>query len=86
MLEGFYRPPTTDQVDVDFFNRVLLPASGLAGTDTGIVNLTKGRMGHGIPHVVISVTSGIFEMIIGAAGWQGQTPLLHELLAFRTAA
>jgi hypothetical protein len=84
MLEGFYRPPTTDQVGVDFFNRVLLPALGLAGTDTGIVNLTKGRMGHGIPQVVISVTSGIFEMIIGAAVWQGQTPLPHELSASLT--
>src|SRR5262245_37828434 len=42
MLKGFYRPPTTDQVGVDFFNRGLLPASGLATSD-------RTSRSHGLP-------------------------------------
>ena len=43
------------------------PALGLAGLVCGIVNLTKGQTGHGLAQIVISVTCGIFGMILGAA-------------------
>ena len=45
----------------------LPPALGLAGTVCGIMNLVKGHTGHGIAQIVISVTCGIFGMILGAA-------------------
>ena len=43
------------------------PALGLAGFVIGIVNLTKGSVGHGIAQIIISVTCGVFGMILGAA-------------------
>ena len=49
---------------------IVPPGLGLAGTVIGIINLTKGRTIHGIAQVVISVTCGLFGMIIGAAMWK----------------
>jgi hypothetical protein len=46
---------------------VLPPALALAGIVCGIINLTKGSTGHGLAQIIISVTCGIFGMIIGAA-------------------
>ena len=43
------------------------PALGLIGTVIGIINLTRGRIGHGVAQIMISVTCGLFGMIIGAA-------------------
>ena len=43
------------------------PALGLAGFVIGIVNLTKGSVGHGIAQIIISVTCGVLGMILGAA-------------------
>ena len=43
------------------------PALGLAGTVCGIVNLTKGRVGHGLAQIIISVTCGALGYIIGGA-------------------
>jgi hypothetical protein len=45
---------------------LLPPALGLAGTVCGIVNLVRGRTGHGIAQIIISVTCGIFGVILGA--------------------
>ena len=46
---------------------ILPPALGVAGTVIGIVNLTKGSVGHGIAQIIISVSCALFGMIIGAA-------------------
>ena len=46
---------------------IIPPALGLAGTVIGIINLTKGSTGHGIAQILISVTCGLFGMIVGAA-------------------
>jgi hypothetical protein len=46
---------------------VLPPAFGLAGLIIGIINLTRGRIGHGIAQIVLSVTFAIFGMLIGIA-------------------
>lgn len=43
------------------------PAFGLAGFILGIVNITKGQVGHGVAQIVLSVTCAIFGMILGAA-------------------
>jgi hypothetical protein len=48
----------------------LPPAFGLAAFVLGILNLTKGRVGHGVAHIVIAVTCGIAGMYIGAYIWQ----------------
>jgi hypothetical protein len=46
---------------------VFPPGLGLAGTVIGVVNLTKGRLGHGIAQVVLSITGAIIGMAIGIA-------------------
>jgi len=43
------------------------PALGIAGLVIGILNLTKGRTGHGIAQIVISITCGILGSVIGSA-------------------
>jgi len=50
---------------------ILPPALGLAGFVIGIINLTKGSVGHGIAQIIISVTCGLLGMIIGAAMMSG---------------
>ena len=50
---------------------IVPPALGLAGTVIGVVNLTKGSTGHGIAQIIISVTCGLFGMIIGASLMSG---------------
>ena len=44
----------------------LPPAFGLAGFVIGIVTLTKGRTGHGVVLIILSVTFGLTGMFIGA--------------------
>ena len=44
---------------------------GIAGLVIGIINLTKGRVGHGIAQIVIAVTFGIVGTIWGAIAWGG---------------
>jgi hypothetical protein len=46
---------------------LLPPALGLAGIICGIINLTRGQTGHGLAQIILSVTCGIFGLIIGAA-------------------
>ena len=46
-------------------------AFGIAGMVIGIVNLTKGRVGHGIAQIVIALTLGILGAIWGAIVWGG---------------
>ena len=42
---------------------------GIAGVVIGIINLTKGRVGHGIAQIVIATTAGILGSIWGALVW-----------------
>jgi len=42
---------------------------GIAGVVIGIINLTKGRVGHGIAQIVIAVTLGILGVLWGANMW-----------------
>ena len=46
---------------------ILPPALGAVGVVCGILLLTKGNTANGIAILVISVTCGLFGMIIGAA-------------------
>ncbi len=43
------------------------PGFGIAGLAIGIINLTKGSIGHGIAQIVLSITCAVFGMIIGVA-------------------
>ena len=42
------------------------PAFGIAGLVIGIINLTRGHIGHGIAQIILSVTCGGFGMLLGA--------------------
>jgi uncharacterized OB-fold protein len=42
---------------------------GIAGLVIGIINITKGRVGHGVAQIVIAVTFGILGAIWGAIVW-----------------
>ena len=53
----------------------LPPAFGLAGMVIGIINLTRGKVGHGIAQIVLSVTLPIFGMTI----WFVLLPLLRVI-------
>jgi len=44
---------------------------GIAGVVIGIVNITKGRTGHGVAQIVIAATLGILGAIWGAMAWGG---------------
>lgn len=58
----------------------LPPAFGLAGLAIGIVNLAKGKVGHGVAQIVIAVTCGVAGAYIGAVGF---TNALHSLPGFQ---
>jgi len=47
------------------------PGFGIAGVVIGVINLTKGRVGHGIAQIVIAVTLGILGTLWGAIVWGG---------------
>jgi hypothetical protein len=47
----------------------LPPGFGIAGLVLGIIALTRGRTGHGIAIIVLSVSLAFFGMLIGAAMW-----------------
>jgi hypothetical protein len=40
---------------------------GLAGFAIGVVNLTKGRTGHGVAQMIISAACGLIGALLGAA-------------------
>lgn len=42
---------------------------GIAGAVIGIVNLTKGRVGHGVAQIVIAATLGLIGAVLGAIVW-----------------
>lgn len=44
---------------------VFPPAFGLLGVVLGIVNLVRGRAGHGVAQILLSVTCGLIGMLIG---------------------
>lgn len=44
---------------------------GIAGVVIGIMNLTRGRVGHGIAQIAIAVTLGILGAVWGAIVWTG---------------
>ncbi len=48
---------------------ILPPAFGLAGFIIGILNLVKGSTAHGIIQIILSITCGLFGMLIGMAMW-----------------
>ena len=43
------------------------PAFGIAGLVCGIINLTRGNIGHGIAQIVIAVTCSLIGIQIGIA-------------------
>jgi hypothetical protein len=47
----------------------LPPGFAFAGIVIGIVNLTKGRLGHGIAQIAVATTCGIVGMYLGAYTW-----------------
>ena len=52
--------------------RFVLPIGfGIAGVVIGIINLTKGMVGHGIAQIVIAVTLGLLGALWGAIVWGG---------------
>jgi hypothetical protein len=42
---------------------------GIAGLVLGIINVTKGRTGHGIAQIILSVVLGTIGALLGMAVW-----------------
>jgi hypothetical protein len=45
------------------------PGFGIAGVVIGIVNITRGHVGHGVAQIVISIFCTLLGIAIGVAAW-----------------
>jgi len=44
---------------------ILPPALALTGVICGCINLSRGRVGHGAMQIILSMTCGLFGMMLG---------------------
>ena len=50
-----------------FLSLIVIPIPlGIAGFVVGIVNLTKGKAGHGIAQIILSILCGMIGAAVGA--------------------